>query len=573
MTDQNNAVIRIQLPAGAKIAVVWIMLAAIVGAGAWIGIKGLYAYPEAMHSIAAHLRLASVLLLPAMALIAFVAAADKGAELTVGASAFFARHAGATLAILTVVVGLAILAGVAALAAFPNSGDEYSYLYQAQTFLAGRLWNALPPVPDFFTTEHILQQDGKWVSQYPPGWALIIAAVVRLGVPAWIASPLTAICLLLVFARLAYEVGGWYTSLLGTALLGISAFFVLNGASYFSHVPTALFGTVFVLFALRFIDCAETGAALAAGAGLGMAGLIRPLSAVLVALPFAVEFLLRARWSDYRKALWIAVGGAPFLVATCWYNYRIDGNPFLPVISWGFPLLKMGLHPVNEYGDVRNLIETSQMAVDRLIELAEWTSPLLLALYAAALVTKIARRGVRFYDFIFPVFVVGYLFYPDIGGNRYGPRYYFEAYPFLALTVASAAAPYLRGENRSGAATALVGAAIGAHLTVAAITCFPWAHQFHRIVAERMALYDLVKERRLDNAVVVIRSTVGPTKSMSAADLTRNGIALDGGVLFAQDEGIEGRDQELFRAFPDRDFYVFARPPEGGEPTLLPMTR
>lgn len=42
------------------------------------------------------------------------------------------------------IIGTALilsLLGVWDLRAFPNSGDEYSYLFGARTFLAGRLWN------------------------------------------------------------------------------------------------------------------------------------------------------------------------------------------------------------------------------------------------------------------------------------------------------------------------------------------------------------------------------------------------------------------------------------------------
>jgi hypothetical protein len=59
------------------------------------------------------------------------------------------------------------LAVVADLRAFPNSGDEYSYIFAAQTFLSGRLWNPLPPLPDFFSIRQIFELDGKWVSQHP----------------------------------------------------------------------------------------------------------------------------------------------------------------------------------------------------------------------------------------------------------------------------------------------------------------------------------------------------------------------------------------------------------------------
>jgi len=56
------------------------------------------------------------------------------------------------------------------LRAFPNSADEYGYIYEAETLLAGRLWNPLPPHSEFFTFLHIFEKDGKWVREYPPGW-------------------------------------------------------------------------------------------------------------------------------------------------------------------------------------------------------------------------------------------------------------------------------------------------------------------------------------------------------------------------------------------------------------------
>jgi hypothetical protein len=67
------------------------------------------------------------------------------------------------------------LAIVWVLRAFPNSGDEYDYLFEARTFLAGRLWNPVPALPDLFAHFHILFTNGKWVAGYPPGWPLLLA--------------------------------------------------------------------------------------------------------------------------------------------------------------------------------------------------------------------------------------------------------------------------------------------------------------------------------------------------------------------------------------------------------------
>jgi hypothetical protein len=44
------------------------------------------------------------------------------------------------------------------LRAFPNSADEYGYIYEADTLLAGRLWNPLPPHHEFFSFLHIFEK-------------------------------------------------------------------------------------------------------------------------------------------------------------------------------------------------------------------------------------------------------------------------------------------------------------------------------------------------------------------------------------------------------------------------------
>ena len=49
--------------------------------------------------------------------------------------------------------------------------------------------------------------------------------------------------------------------------------------------------------------------------------------------------------------------------------------------------------------------------------------PLLFLLYLIAGLWKCYRRQIAFYDLIFPLLVLGYLLFPNLGGNRYGPRY------------------------------------------------------------------------------------------------------------------------------------------------------
>jgi hypothetical protein len=58
-----------------------------------------------------------------------------------------------------VLVGFGVagaLLAVWALRAFPISPYEYDYIFEAKTFLAGRLWNPLPPLPSLFAHVHLL---------------------------------------------------------------------------------------------------------------------------------------------------------------------------------------------------------------------------------------------------------------------------------------------------------------------------------------------------------------------------------------------------------------------------------
>src|SRR4051794_16728835 len=90
-------------------------------------------------------------------------------------------------------VGLGIAGSLLAvwiLRAFPISPDEYDYLFEAKTFLAGRLWNPLPPLPDLFAHVHLIFWHEKWVSAYSPGWPLLLATVMGLQLPPWFAAPL-----------------------------------------------------------------------------------------------------------------------------------------------------------------------------------------------------------------------------------------------------------------------------------------------------------------------------------------------------------------------------------------------
>jgi hypothetical protein len=241
------------------------------------------------------------------------------------------------------------LAGVWVLRAFPNSGDEYNYLFQAKTFLAGRLWNPEPPLSDLFSFFHVSFRSGKWFTQYPPGWPLLLALVTGLRLPAWLACPLAGGVLLFALFELGQRRDGALGGVLAVALVALSPFFMFNAGSYFNHVPSAAAGLLFCWAATAFLDRPRTSNALLAGAALGMLGLIRPLDALLFALPFFVECCWRARRRHYHNMPIVIIGGLPFLAGLLLYYYAMNGS-VMPGPSEASPV-KFGLFGVDEAGN------------------------------------------------------------------------------------------------------------------------------------------------------------------------------------------------------------------------------
>ena len=238
---------------------------------------------------------------------------------------------------------VALVVALAVLRDFPNSADEYGYLFGAETLLRGRLYLDALPFEDFFGVTYVFSIDGKLVSQYAPGWPAFLAGVKLLGLPFVVAGPLAGAATVLATGALARASFDERTARAAMVLVATAPFFVFNAASYFNHMWAALWVVLFALAGRRLLDEPSAGAAALLGAAIGMLGITRYLSALLAVLPFAVAFLWTARRAQWRLVP-VAIGGAaPFVLFLLYYNWRITGDPLLTVTSWGLPFLKLGL--------------------------------------------------------------------------------------------------------------------------------------------------------------------------------------------------------------------------------------
>ena len=291
------------------------------------------------------------------------------------------------------------LAVVWVLRAFPNSADEYAFLFEADTFLAERLWNPLPPLHEFFAFLHISQMDGKWAALYPPGWPLFLAGVRLLAVPFWLACPLAGIVLLFAVFKLGQRQDGPLGGILALSFVALSPFFLFNAGSYFTHVPAAAAGALFCWMAADFLDQPRFSRGFLAGVALGVLGLIRVFDPLLFGLPFLFAFVWRAGRRHYVLAPSIIFGGLPFLAALLLF-YGITSGSILPKIaSSEAPLVKFGLYSVDENGRTHTPLDQLRLAARLMGELAVFTSPLLLLGYLAAFAWKAMKKQPEFLRF------------------------------------------------------------------------------------------------------------------------------------------------------------------------------
>ncbi|MCC6175921.1 MAG: glycosyltransferase family 39 protein [Chloroflexi bacterium] len=379
---------------------------------------------------------------------------------------------GGRATVVLVVLGLsATLAGslYAATALFdraPHILDAVAYYTQAKTFASGRLWAPAPPLKAAFPTPFTVVDDGRWFAQYPPGTAALLATGFVAGLP-WLVEPVLATGAVLLAYLAARRQYGPPTALLALLLLATSPFLFLIAGSFLSHLPAMFFGSVMLYAVTRYVERPAHRWATLAATGLGALFLTREVGALFYAAALGV-FSVLAGWrrgrvrtnagvgagADARMdctgpartvlafvrdgllAL-VVFGGA--LLAYLAYNAALTGSPFvLPRLLfdaadvYGFGV---GRGFYGEHTLAAGLVNTDELLTSLAITAAGWP---IYASLAVPLLPFLTRRHTAWdvaHASLVGIFVLGYIGY-YYHGIAFGPRYYFEMLPSLAMLTA-----------------------------------------------------------------------------------------------------------------------------------------
>jgi len=213
----------------------------------------------------------------------------------------------------------------------PHVQDSIAQLFQARIFAEGRVWASSLAGREAFDYAHMIN-DGRWYAQYPPGHALLLVPGVWLGVP-WLINPLLGALSVYAVYLLGRETHGPAVGRVAALLGLLSPFLLLMSAEFMAHASALLAVTAFLVFHLKMVRTGRMADAVRAGLFLLLAVLIRPYSALAVAVPMALHGAawvrgdLRGRW---RKAAVWALGGAAGAALLGLYNLLTTGDPLVP---------------------------------------------------------------------------------------------------------------------------------------------------------------------------------------------------------------------------------------------------
>jgi hypothetical protein len=468
----------------------------------------------------------------------------------------------------------------------PHVPDEVSYMFQAKLLASGRLLGDIPPVKDafyFYSPPFLFERGDQWAGAYPFGHPLVLAVGEFFGQMKLVPSIVGAISVALIFGA-GSRLYNRRVALLAALLFAGSPFFLMQSSSFMSHNTAVMYILASLFFTVRRDRPLVYG--LLGGIFFGLALNTRPLSTVALVPPFAVllffgAFAAEGRIVAAKHTGAFVIGGLLLVTAMLAQNHGITGDPFNSGYAHGDTSQIFGFSRGHTL-DIGLRNEQAQL-MSLLLVLNGWPAVVGLGFVLAPFLLGSRNR----YDYVMlacallPMAIyVGYRF----SGVYEGPRYWYEAVPFLILLTARGAeaagiaagsfAAWLRERLTRRPQPQFVSGTVGAYALALALLInggggwlLGWAEPYDAPSVPYTAsgikgifevdgrLNELADDTQLTNALVLVKPCGFFTSGHCYGSVfLRNSIEFDGEVVWAR--YVEGYNDEIIAAFPGRSVYV-----------------
>ena len=417
------------------------------------------------------------------------------------------------------VLGLAlyIVIAVHVFSTRPLIIDEIVQALQARIYSTGRLYLPTPAHPEFSTVLNLVHDGPRTYGHFPPGGPAALALGELVGAQ-WIVGPVfgaTSIVLMAWLLRAAEPRP--FVRNLALAIFAFAPFTAFMAGSRMSHVTNLTFvllgtaGTLHVLTAPR----PRVAVAFWSGFGFGVAATIRPLDALVFALPAGVWYLAQA-WRDRSRIadlVGAGLGVALPLGVLGYVQHFTTGSAF----RFGYEVLwgsNVGLGfrgaPWGETHTPLQGLEHINLYFLRLQSyFLETPGPGLLPALVSLLVVRRLTAADRFLLASAAILVAVYFAYWH-DGFFLGPRFFYPLLPLMALWTARL--PSLLQE-RFGRRTAYWSAVYGLALSfvIGLLVNVPIRTSFYRnaFTTMRWNADSTAAVNGVSNALVLVRESWG----------------------------------------------------------------
>ena len=213
--------------------------------------------------------------------------------------------------------------------------DAMAQLVHARYLAEGLLSGPTLGRSEFWMFQNLVTTPEGWLSQYPPGHVLLLAAGMKVGA-AHVVGPLMMAAAVLFTALAAERLmpEDRAVARLGALLIALSPFAIFLSATFMNHVTAAAFSAMAVYFSTR-ARAGHDRWAVAAGASIGAVFSVRPLTGLVVGMVVALCLRFRGAFEPpraparYLRSMAAVLAGAlPFAIAIGLYNAHFFDSPF-----------------------------------------------------------------------------------------------------------------------------------------------------------------------------------------------------------------------------------------------------